>query len=130
LIAGNGISVSAATGDVTVSASGTMPLNNGTAAAPSLYFSGDTNTGIFQLTADSLQITAGGATALSVASTGVTIASSQPFTVSGGTFRLSTGNAPASAGATGGAGQIGWDTDYIYVCTATNTWKRAALSTW
>ncbi len=37
---------------------------------------------------------------------------------------------PASATATGAQGQIAWDADYIYVCTATNTWKRAALTTW
>lgn len=38
--------------------------------------------------------------------------------------------APASAGATGVAGSMAYDSDYIYVCVATNTWKRAALSTW
>ena len=37
---------------------------------------------------------------------------------------------PASAAATGTAGQVRWDADYIYVCTATNTWKRVAISTW
>jgi hypothetical protein len=37
---------------------------------------------------------------------------------------------PASASANGTAGRIAWDDDYIYVCTATNTWKRAALETW
>jgi hypothetical protein len=37
---------------------------------------------------------------------------------------------PASASATGTAGQITWDASYIYVCTATNTWKRVAISTW
>jgi len=37
---------------------------------------------------------------------------------------------PASAAASGVAGDIGWDTDYVYVCTAANTWKRAALTTW
>jgi hypothetical protein len=31
--------------------------------------------------------------------------------------------------ATGTAGQIAWDANYIYVCTSANTWKRAALST-
>ncbi len=30
---------------------------------------------------------------------------------------------------TGTEGQIAVDADYIYVCTATNTWKRVALST-
>lgn len=39
-------------------------------------------------------------------------------------------NAPASAGATGSAGQIAWDADYIYICVATNTWKRVAIATW
>ena len=38
--------------------------------------------------------------------------------------------APASASAAGTTGEIRFTADYIYVCTATNTWKRAALSTW
>jgi hypothetical protein len=37
---------------------------------------------------------------------------------------------PASATATGTAGTVVWDASYIYVCTATNTWKRAAITTW
>jgi len=37
---------------------------------------------------------------------------------------------PATAGATGVTGTITWDADYIYVCTATNTWKRTAIATW
>jgi hypothetical protein len=28
----------------------------------------------------------------------------------------------------GTAGQVCWDTDYVYVCTAANTWKRVALT--
>lgn len=37
---------------------------------------------------------------------------------------------PSSASDTGSVGTVSWDADYIYVCTATDTWKRAALSTW
>jgi len=37
---------------------------------------------------------------------------------------------PASATATGVTGTISWDASYIYICTATNTWKRAAITTW
>lgn len=37
---------------------------------------------------------------------------------------------PASAAAAGVAGTVAWDADYVYVCTATNTWKRAAIATW
>ena len=45
-------------------------------------------------------------------------------------FILEAPTAPASAGAAGTAGQIAWDTNYIYICVATNTWKRVAISTW
>lgn len=37
--------------------------------------------------------------------------------------------APASATATGTTGEIRIDANYIYICTATNTWKRTALTT-
>jgi hypothetical protein len=37
---------------------------------------------------------------------------------------------PTSAGFTGTTGTIVWDSDYIYVCVATDTWKRVAISTW
>ena len=37
---------------------------------------------------------------------------------------------PANAASIGTTGMIATDTDYIYVCTATNTWKRAAITTW
>lgn len=36
---------------------------------------------------------------------------------------------PSSSSDTCSAGQIGADTGFLYVCTAANTWKRAALST-
>jgi hypothetical protein len=39
-------------------------------------------------------------------------------------------SAPASASATGTAGQWAVDTGFVYVCTATNTWKRVAIATW
>jgi hypothetical protein len=39
-------------------------------------------------------------------------------------------SAPATATSTGVTGQIATDASYIYVCTATNTWKRVAISTW
>jgi hypothetical protein len=46
-------------------------------------------------------------------------------------FYLSALNtAPASAGATGTAGEVRIDASHIYVCTATNTWKRVAIATW
>jgi hypothetical protein len=46
-----------------------------------------------------------------------------------GDLQLTT-KTPASASDTGTEGTITWDADYIYICTATNTWKRVAISTW
>lgn len=37
---------------------------------------------------------------------------------------------PSSASDTGTTGDVAWDSSYIYVCVATNTWKRVAISTW
>lgn len=37
---------------------------------------------------------------------------------------------PVSATSTGTAGQKAYDANYLYVCTATNTWRRTALSSW
>lgn len=48
----------------------------------------------------------------------------------GGTVIHTLSATPASASAAGTVGTISWDTSYIYICTATNTWKRVAIATW
>ncbi|MEH2392258.1 MAG: hypothetical protein V7K21_11580 [Nostoc sp.] len=51
--------------------------------------------------------------------------------IKGSQFKLSALNtAPTSATDTGVLGDIRIDASYIYVCVATNTWKRTGLSTW
>ena len=50
--------------------------------------------------------------------------------VNADTIRVRTARTPASASATGATGEICWDANYIYVCTATNTWKRSTIATW
>lgn len=52
------------------------------------------------------------------------------FTIDNGQLRIIDSSTPASASATGKAGQIAWDSSYIYICTDTDTWKRVAISTW
>lgn len=47
-----------------------------------------------------------------------------------GSLIVSTAQTPANASAAGTAGTVAWDADYIYVCTAANTWKRVAIATW
>jgi len=50
--------------------------------------------------------------------------------ISSSQLRMATTKTPSSATDTGVAGSICRDENYIYVCTATNTWKRAAIATW
>jgi len=45
-------------------------------------------------------------------------------------FTIATTSTPASAAATGTTGTVHWDASYIYICTATDTWKRVAIATW
>jgi len=45
-------------------------------------------------------------------------------------LRLRTAKTPDGPSDTGNQGDIGWDSSYIYVCVATDTWKRTVLSTW
>ncbi|HEV2764755.1 MAG TPA: hypothetical protein VGV38_17375 [Pyrinomonadaceae bacterium] len=47
--------------------------------------------------------------------------------VAGDTIRIDTQRSPASNGI-GNPGEVCWDGNYIYVCVAANTWKRAALA--
>jgi hypothetical protein len=39
-------------------------------------------------------------------------------------------DAPVTASSAGSVGDIRYDSGYVYICVATNTWKRAALATW
>jgi hypothetical protein len=72
----------------------------------------------------------------------------RPFVISGGSLgiactdpqvkldindnsiRIRTAKTPTTSSAVGTQGQIAWDSNFLYVCTATNTWKRAALGNW
>ena len=59
-----------------------------------------------------------GANIASISSSGLTLT---------GALTLGAASSPASS-STGTTGQLAWDSNYIYVCTSTNTWKRAALT--
>lgn len=52
------------------------------------------------------------------------------FTVGSLRNYMVTSSAPATASSTGIAGTLAYDSDYLYVCIATNTWKRVAIGTW
>jgi hypothetical protein len=83
--------------------------------------------------AKKIQTYDGAALSINALGNNVGIGTSSPsavLDVNSDTLRLRTARTPASATATGNAGDHCWDADYIYVCTATDTWKRTAISTW
>lgn len=45
-------------------------------------------------------------------------------------IRIRTSQTPASGTAPGNAGDICWDSNYIYVCISNNNWKRSQLLSW
>lgn len=49
-------------------------------------------------------------------------------TITTANFKLLSNTTPASNTANGTPGQIAYDSGYVYICTANNTWGRAALT--
>lgn len=110
---GSNLILNEKTGNIYLQSDGTTILDVdalGVAVTGTLTSSGalTTTAGGHTITAGGLTVTAGG------------------ITVTAGSVIIPTAS-PASNG-TGTAGQIAWDASYIYVCTATNTWERAALT--
>lgn len=73
-------------------------------------------------------IVAGSNVTVTTAASSITISAAAGGTGGGGSFSWS--SAPASVTATASAGSLAYDNAYIYVATASNFWRRAALSTW
>ena len=46
------------------------------------------------------------------------------------TYNSNISGVPGTATSVGSAGSIRFDANYIYICYATNSWRRAALATW
>ena len=54
----------------------------------------------------------------------------QILDINGDTIRLRNQRTIPNSNTFGEAGEICYDANYIYICIATDTWKRVALSTW
>ena len=71
----------------------------------------------------------GGAADINLSASGKTVTAAGSMKAAN--YKLSALNtAPANASDTGTLGEIRIDASAIYVCTATNTWKKAAIATW
>ena len=84
--------------------------------------SGTPDLGLARASANNLAVTNGSST------TYATIGA-DGIILNNGRFQIPT-STPASASATCTTGTITWDTNFTYVCVATDTWKRAAIATW
>lgn len=84
------------------------------------YF--NTSAAYIGISGSSLNLGSGSATALS-------LDGSQNATFAG-QLRVTNPVTPASAAATGTVGTMAWDSSYLYVCIAANTWRRVAHATW
>jgi hypothetical protein len=62
--------------------------------------------------------------------TAATITSDGDLRIVGDTVRVPVERTITNANDAGVKGDICWDSSYIYVCTATDTWKRVAIATW
>lgn len=133
-------------------------VDGGTASAPAVSFSTDTDTGVYSAGPNSFGITTGGTEAATFEDAGQTVfqlLSSDGdqllnvdettddllqvinsddtvlFQVSNTTgLMIGPSRTIATSTSTGITGQIAWDAEYIYICIATNTWKRVEISTW
>lgn len=113
---------------------GSIELQAGSASMPALRSLADLDTGLLWPAENTLAITTGGVERLRVTADGRfglgTNAPSGLLDVSDNKIRVRTAQTIASATASGNQGEIAWDANYVYVCTATNTWRRSALTTW
>ena len=54
----------------------------------------------------------------------------QKLDINSNSIRIRNTKTPLSASDFGVAGEICWDANYLYICVATDTWKRIPLETW
>ena len=93
-------------------------FNENKQADVDLQYQGDNDTNLFFIDASADSVGIG------------TNAPTQKLDVNSSGIRIRDDHTPASASASGNKGDIVWDSNYVYICISTNTWKRAALSTW
>jgi len=127
---------------------GDFQANEGTVAAPSISFTGDTNTGLFNPAANTIGVATNGATAMYIDASNVVAVLplssgsgrvdsfvSEYLTAAGATLGTFTEDTftPTTSGDPAGTtvGTFAWDEDFIYVKTVADSgWKRAAIAGW
>ena len=99
--------------------SGPIVVSGATPATPALR--SNSNSGIY-----------GSGNYTGVASNGVSriLVGPDSVVVEGSGVVIAVSQTPASSSSPGRAGTIAWDSNYFYICTSTNTWKRSDINIW
>lgn len=117
-------------------AGGDIIVRRGTVGDPSIHIADDQDTGMWSPGADALAWSVGGIQGMRLTADrrlGLGDNNNTPtgvLDVADNKIRVRTAQTPATTGAAGNQGDIAWDANYVYVCVATNSWKRAAIATW
>jgi len=123
-----GATTPAAGAFTTVSATGVTTVQAGTAAAPAITTSGDTNTGIFFPAADTIAFAEGGAEAMRIDSSGRILVGLTSANTSGANFQVSQGiTFPATQSASSDANTLD---DYEEGTWTPNVENTGSSSTW
>jgi len=121
----NGNFDATSTGTMTLDTDGAKHIYIGTQASAKVINIGAPESNKVIITGLGSKITAGGSgIQLTSDDGGITLASANSRIV------LLPATVPATAGSAGVKGEIRLNATFIYICTATNTWKRSPLSTW
>ena len=113
---------------------GSIILEAGSAIDPSLSNAQSHGTGLFFPAVGQAAFGTAGVEAIRIdASQRMGLGTSTPtgkLDINDSKVRVRTAQTPASATASGNQGEICWDSSYVYICVATNSWKRSAIAAW
>jgi len=113
---------------------GSIILEAGSVTDPSLSNAQSHGTGLFFPAVGQTAIGTAGVEAIRIdASQRLGVGTTTPTSkldVNDSKVRVRSAQTPASATASGNQGDICWDSSYVYVCVATNSWKRSAIAAW
>jgi hypothetical protein len=111
-------------------ATAALPLTGGTMAGPIVISGvGPASPGL-QSNSDSGLYGSGYYTGISASGVGQLLVGPDGVAVEGSGIVIAISQTPATSSSPGRAGTIAWDSNYFYICVATNTWKRSDINIW
>jgi len=111
-------------------ATAALPLTGGTMAGPIVISGSNPLSPGIQSNANSGLYGSGQYTGIGATGVGRLLIGPDGVAVEGSGIVITTSRTPATSSSTGRAGTIAWDSNYLYICVATNTWKRSDINIW